>query len=271
MATYKEIHGTDIEVLSSDPANPVEGQVWYNSTSNVVKGVSSNPGSWATGGDLGTARYGAGGSGTQTAGIAFGGTPPSTGATELYNGSSWTEVNDMNAAGHFFGSAQGTQTSTVAFGGQGSRPSGSGVFTETWNGTNWTETTDLNTARYFLNGLGTQTAALAVGGAPPDTGATESWNGTNWTEVNDLNTANTNGGASGTTTSALRYGGFPGPNARNESWNGTNWTEVRDLNTARRGIAGTGPNNNSALAAGGGTPSAVAATEEWNAGPQTVT
>ena len=38
MATYKEIKGTQIEVLASDPSNPVEGQVWYNSTSNVLKG-----------------------------------------------------------------------------------------------------------------------------------------------------------------------------------------------------------------------------------------
>ena len=32
-----------------------------------------------------------------------------------------------------------------------------------------------------------------------------------------------------------------------------------------------GPSNGSALAAGGGTPTAVAATEAWNAGPVTVT
>jgi hypothetical protein len=114
MTTYKEIRGTNIEVLASDPSNPVLGQVWYNSTSNVVKG---NAGpvtfAWSTGGALGTARYGAGGSGTQTAGIAFGGFPPYTGKTELYNGTGWTEVNDMNAAGAYFGSAQGTQTSTT--------------------------------------------------------------------------------------------------------------------------------------------------------------
>jgi hypothetical protein len=56
MATYKEIHGTNIEVVSSDPSNPVEGQLWYNSTSNNVKGFIVSSGSWATGGDLNTAR-----------------------------------------------------------------------------------------------------------------------------------------------------------------------------------------------------------------------
>jgi len=41
MATYKEIKGTQIEVLASDPPNPVEGQFWYNSTSNVLKGQAA--------------------------------------------------------------------------------------------------------------------------------------------------------------------------------------------------------------------------------------
>ena len=51
MATYKEIKGTQIEAVASDPSNPVEGQVWYNTTSNVLKGQAATAvGSWATGG-----------------------------------------------------------------------------------------------------------------------------------------------------------------------------------------------------------------------------
>ena len=37
MATYKEIIGTNIEVVSSDPSNPVTGQVWYNTTTDQLK------------------------------------------------------------------------------------------------------------------------------------------------------------------------------------------------------------------------------------------
>jgi hypothetical protein len=37
MATYKGIQGFTIQNLSADPSNPIEGQVWYNSTSNVWK------------------------------------------------------------------------------------------------------------------------------------------------------------------------------------------------------------------------------------------
>ena len=66
MATYKEISGTNIEVVSSDPSNPVEGQVWYNITSGVLKGVSvTTSGSWATGGNMNTARFGLAGAGIQ--------------------------------------------------------------------------------------------------------------------------------------------------------------------------------------------------------------
>ena len=37
MAEYKQLHGTNIETVSSDPSNPVNGQVWYNSTSQALK------------------------------------------------------------------------------------------------------------------------------------------------------------------------------------------------------------------------------------------
>jgi hypothetical protein len=38
MADYSTVNGYVIEVVSSDPANPQEGQVWFNTTSNVMKG-----------------------------------------------------------------------------------------------------------------------------------------------------------------------------------------------------------------------------------------
>ena len=85
MTTYKEIIGTNIEVVSSDPSNPVEGQVWYNSTTGLLKGLSiSTVGSWSTGGSLNNARKSPAGSGTQTAGLAFGG-HETVGYTESYN------------------------------------------------------------------------------------------------------------------------------------------------------------------------------------------
>jgi hypothetical protein len=38
MTTFKGIRGTTIEVLSSDPTTPEEGQIWYNSSSGTLKG-----------------------------------------------------------------------------------------------------------------------------------------------------------------------------------------------------------------------------------------
>ena len=100
MGTYKEIRGTHIVSVTADPPSPVNGQMWYNSTDKVIKGFTSNPvGSWATGGSLGTARDQARGTGTLTAGMAFGGATPTVQTkTELYNGTAFSETNDLNEA-----------------------------------------------------------------------------------------------------------------------------------------------------------------------------
>ena len=134
MANYKDIHGTKIEFVTSDPSNPVNGQVWYNSTTQVMKGFTSNPaGSWASATSLNTATIYRGGSGTVLAGLAWGGqTGPGTkvGNTESWNGSSWTEVNDLNTGRRSFGGT-GTQTAAITAGGRG--PSSPQAETETWN------------------------------------------------------------------------------------------------------------------------------------------
>ena len=62
---------------------------------------SWNGTSWTTSPvTLNTGRYGLSGCGTQTTAIAFGGYTgtANTGATELYNGSTWTKTNSMSTA-----------------------------------------------------------------------------------------------------------------------------------------------------------------------------
>ena len=109
--------------------------------------------------------------------IAVGGvTPPGArvAETELWNGTNWTEVNDLNQAREKL-TATGTYTSAVAF--MGDVPPQTGA-TETWNGTNWTTSTNMNVARENGGGAGTQTAALAFAGSiPPTTGVTEEFVG----------------------------------------------------------------------------------------------
>jgi len=135
MATYKEISGTNIEVVSSDPANPVVGQVWYNTTTGTVKGASvSTTGAWATGGALNTPRqYSSGAGDSNSSALAIGGNNGSAIASvESYNGSAWTEVNDLNTA-RDNNMAAGTSTSALAFAGK-DVPDALVTLTETWNG-----------------------------------------------------------------------------------------------------------------------------------------
>jgi len=273
MAEYKDIHGTKIRNYTTNPDNPIVGEVWYNDNDNVLKFNANNvtsSGSWATGNNMSTARSGNAASinGTQTATITFGGNlPPVTGATESYNGATWSELNDLNNARRNYGGA-GTQTAALGYGGT---PAPLSAKTESWNGTNWTEVNTLNQGRRDLAGSGTNTSALGFGGytPSPNYALTELWNGTNWTEVNDLNTARHALSAAGTdSTSSLAFGGYnggPALYANTETWNGTNWTEVNDLNTARYYLTGAGAPDN-ALATGGYSATAEynAITEVWN-------
>ena len=117
MATYKQIYGTNVEVLASDPSNPVEGQIWYNSTSQTLKGYALVAGSWATAGPLNTARGTLAGAGIQTAGLAFGGiTTVNVANTESWNGTSWSQADELNTARNSL-AGSGTNTAALAFGG----------------------------------------------------------------------------------------------------------------------------------------------------------
>ena len=128
MANYKDIHGSNIETVTSNPDNPVNGQVWYNSTDQALRGFTSNPaGAWASGGNLNTGRSYMIGAGTQTSALGSGGQGPpgsSVDNVEAYNGSSWTEVADLNTATDNAGGC-GTITNALASGGRG--PTGAGI------------------------------------------------------------------------------------------------------------------------------------------------
>jgi hypothetical protein len=168
MAEYINIKGQSIEVLASDPANPTLGQIWYNSTSNTLKGGGvTAAGAWATGNNLNTSRGYLAGAGTQTEALAFGGfTTTFSGATEEYDGTSWaTSPGSLNTSRSSLAGA-GTQTAALAFGGVDTFYT---TATEEYDGTSWiSNPTGLNTARDFLGSAGTQTAGLGFGGyAPP--------------------------------------------------------------------------------------------------------
>jgi hypothetical protein len=185
--------------------------------------------------------------------------------TEKWNGSSWTEVNELNIK-MSNRSGNGTQTSALCYGGYESPY----ALTESWDGTNWTEVSDLNTGRMDLGGVGdSNTSALAFGGlVAPNTKSdrVETWDGTSWTEVNELNTNRAYVGGSGSKTLAIAFGGETPPlRANTEAWNGTSWTEIADLSTARKSMGSSG-SAIGGLAAGGNNGSTVlTATEEFTA------
>ena len=274
MTDYKDKHGIKVQAVSSDPANPIDGQVWYNTTTNLLKyKAPQGAGSWANGGNMNSGRRTGASFGTQSASLYAGGRfapgPGRTAFVESYNGSSWSEVGDMPEVKDRLKGA-GTSSAGLVFGGE---PETSN--TKTWNGSSWSEVNNLNTARHDHLSGGTSSSALAFGGegGPSNTtiGNTESWNGTSWSEVADLNTAREQGGAGGTSnTEAICFGGgiMPDMNAGSqltETWNGSSWTEVGDLNVLKIYGGGFG-STPSAVACGSynPSPSAWANVEEWN-------
>ena len=245
-----------------------EGQVWYNTTSTVLKGYAqAGTGAWASGTPLNTARGFASGVGTQTEAIVYGGTlgpPGRVDVTEEYDGTTWTEVADMlaikdNMAGF------GTQTAALAAAGE----PGTMAETELWDGTSWTEVNDLSGgARAKPGGFGTTASGLATGASPPSFFKTcESWDGTCWTAATSLTSNHSAAaGAAGTSnTTGLVAGGEPPTTALVEEWDGSTWTEIADLNTARYAGVGSG-NVAAALMAGGELypPGTTAVVEQWN-------
>ena len=157
MAKLKDIRGTRIQFLDADPVEYV--------------------GTWASGGNTNTARRftpGAGTSGpSHNNALIFGGSP-SVLDTESYDGSSWTELNNLSA-----NKSVGLGTATAALG------VGSGVAVEQWNGTSWTEINDISSTRNFSGTQGSTTAALIEGGEAPggSSALTESNNGSTWREI----------------------------------------------------------------------------------------
>ena len=185
--------GDFVEVTASDvAASPsTAGQLFYNSTSNTLKGISLGTAAWASGGALNTGRHNLAGTGTQTAGLAFGGTPPVTGKTEEYNGTAWTESGDLNNIRdslHGFG----TQTAAVGAGGYKSPSPGFKDQVEEYDGSSWTNATVLPATRAQNAAAGTLTAGLVFGGhtgSPYDSvlATTVEYDGTNWTSGGSLN------------------------------------------------------------------------------------
>ena len=242
--------------------------------SKINNSEEYNGTSWTEGDNLNTARgeLAAAGNSPQTAGLCFGGTtsstpdnPGITNATEEYDGSSWTSVNNMNYSSRNLGGL-GTQTSAVSAGGIG--PPTYLATTGEYDGTNWTAGTSLPAGLQDNQGMTgeTLTAGLLAGGEGPPGAATTStleYDGTNWTAGGALPTAVYGNGAAGIQGGALSFGGNSDKTAT-QGYDGTTWSTRPSLATGRNRVGGLGTNT-AALAVGGLTnPGAVQTlTEEF--------
>ena len=121
MTTLKNLKGTAIQFLDADPVLYV--------------------GSWASVSSLNTARDNGASMGTTTAALAAGGqiAPGITANSETWNGTAWTEGNNLNTArSHFHGA--GVYTSAVVVGGESPLSPAVTATVEEWSGVDTNET-----------------------------------------------------------------------------------------------------------------------------------
>ena len=248
-----------------------EGQVWYNTTSTVLKGYGQQgTGAWASGDALPVSIYSGMYCGIQTAGIYGGGLPGNLTTSYTYDGGSWTAAATMgtgrsnnNCAGC------GTQTAGMVISGEtASAPTYKTPNTEWFDGTSWTEKSNLINERSASVAAGDQAGALCISGAyPAGTTLVESWDGTSWTAGTAAPEAKWSLMGGGTQTSAITCGGQAAPPTTFTSadeWNGTSWTELAVLNQSRSYGGSAAPSGTSALVFGGSIPPRSAVTEQWN-------
>ena len=280
MATFKQIRGQTIKKYTTNPTNPLEGQMWYNNTTGTLKVYTLGTAAWASGTNYPTpinALKGAGGS--NTAAFAVGGElgPPTNATvdtTNTYDGSTWTGAPTVpSTTRNAF--VYGTQTAGLWSGGL---TSPGGTYTNAsaeFDGSTWTGSPTVPTSRGFGASSGTQTSALSTAGDQLGvvwaTGkAVDSYNGSTWTSETAYPTSAygvTGCGASETT--AFVAGGevpYPGGNPSVATYDGSAWTlTATPLNTllpaGTQQLAPAGPSTD-ALAFGGS--GGQTATASWN-------
>ena len=223
--------GTSTSALMVGGGHPSFPGGWveeYNFTVNTI-----TPGAWASGGNLNQQRRIQGNVGGKDAGLTFGGytsSPNHLNASEEYDGTSWTEGNNLNT-GRYGLRGFGIQTAAVAIGGQKSGTPTAIANYESYDGSSWTASGNMNVAREEPGGFGIQTAGVACKGfnGPSYTNvltSTEEYNGSSWTSGNAASVGASSVASAGTLTAGVVAGGST-PSAKTtstEEYDGTNWT-----------------------------------------------
>lgn len=227
MATYYDIFGQKVQYLSSDPSPVVEGQVWYNSTSNTAKIQQFGTAAFASGGTYPvTGRQVAQATTNVSSGFAFGGVNAQPGAgrtnaSNSYDGTSWTSQPTVPQGANHAGF--GTPAAAVAAGSNAYPPIGTFDGAYSWNGSTWTAANPMNSyGRTNSAAFGTQTAGLVTGGEPAQT-TSRLYDGTSFTAGPATNVTMSGGSSgAGTQTSGGVLAG--NPSTQFEEWTGSAFT-----------------------------------------------
>ena len=277
MSTYRALKGYSIKKLSSNPTNPKEGQIWYNSTTSRIKVQQSLAGAWVSSNAKLRLSEGPATIGSQTGMVAVGGYAPGghTNAVDEYNGTTYSVAANYPST-NYAGQGGGTSTAGIIAGGN---QTGSTFLngSYTWDGSSWTSAPNINKARNgCATSIGTATAALIHGGydnASPLAGRdeTEEFNGTSWSEQNDLSTGRSHGGSGGTQTAGIYFCGETTntgtfntrcPNTT-EEYDGTSWSGGGTVPGNFTRLNGSGLQT-ACFRIGGASPSVVSTTDYYN-------
>ena len=253
---------------------------------SATSGVQSYDGTtWTAGTALPAARFTLATSGTQTAGMAFGGNDGSNikNTSFSFDGSSWTATPNLaTARDNLGGSPSGSNTTSVAVGGRQPGPANSSLTEE------FTVSVTATTAGAFSSGTnnpqtatfggyaGTQTAAVMMGGQPNPTVKTIEYNGSAFSDGGNLpSLAHYNAAGFGTQTAAAICGGIThpggptgyGPLKTTLEYDGSSWSEGGALNIEKYLHAAAGTQTAGLAFAGHETPNVPAiqnTSEEYN-------
>ena len=221
-------------------------------------------GTWASGGNLNTARRQLAGAGTQDAGLSMGGyNSGAKNVTEEYNGTSWSNGGNLSSATYALAGA-GTQSAGLCMGGWTTWFVST---TEEYDGSSWSSGGNLLQARYSLAATGAQSAALSFGGSTSSASlvVTEEYNGTSWSSGGNLPAIRFRSAGAGTQSAGLCIGGHGPtlPEHQTHEYNGTSWSNGGLLATARFALGGAGTQS-AGLGFGGSNIARVDSTEEYN-------
>jgi len=274
--------GTTSAAISTGGNPSLSATNEFNVSANVITAAA-----WSSGGALNQARRIQGNVGGKDAGLSFGGytsSPEYLNVSEEYDGTSWTEGNNLNTARYGL-RGFGIQTAAVAIGGQ-AQPAPTAIASyESYDGSSWTASGNMNVAREEPGGFGILTAGVATGGFNSDPStmltSTEEYDGSSWTSGGATSIASQSMGASGTLTAGSIAGGYLGPPGartnRTEEYGGTSWTSGPNvfINVSNQAPAKNGTQDAWQFA-GGRAPGIISTTcvydgSSWATGPNIAT